>query len=531
MIRFLKVTDYYNFKMSTLDIYNGEYDEGDLFSLVVDIDSPDKEKIFYVRDLDVDYEYLKKKLFSKGYNAKVYDGSKIEKDQFAVLCTKDKKYMIVFANGCQIRNFATLIPNVDLSKIDDDDDMAIVTSILKCQELGIKGVSIGSSAYNCWKYSTKEATKSTKSRFCDKFIDKNLLMTIRDSYKGSINIVAKGNEWLDEPTMTIDCNSLYPYWLLEGYIPYGKPLSMTYAEWELGRKNSCLSKMLTIEEYDGTKRKTKYNSQYKIAIVKCVLKGKIKNGHVPTFGTKDENGKYHYDDEIDGVFNIWNFELDEIEKHYEWEVFTKIDVLAFKVCSGEKFFGPFFQKFKKLKEDSKDDYLTRLLAKLMLNNLIGKFATKNELYVQLEVSEGKFEFVKSENYDYYVALTSFVNSKARAYMMSLINLFGDKFVYCDTDSITFIGSKIPQFMIVLMGMSEFGKFKIESKNKYFHLLKCKQYEKMTEKGLKRVISGCPQANLYDFEKFEKGTKFAINTVASDIKTGIPFIQSSYFQLG
>lgn len=124
-----------------------------------------------------------------------------------------------------------------------------------------------------------------------------------------------------------------------------------------------------------------------------------------------------------------------------------------------------------------DKGAARVVDKLMLNCLYGKFGSNHEGYHKIPVLDetGKIVYKKSditEMKKYYLPLAIAVTSYAHKYIDDAIVGVGvESFVYCDTDSIhTF--SKLPSYMV---DQVQLGKFKLEAVEEYSKYVRQKTY--------------------------------------------------------
>ena len=101
-----------------------------------------------------------------------------------------------------------------------------------------------------------------------------------------------------------------------------------------------------------------------------------------------------------------------------------------------------------MKIDNNDNKPLRTIAKLMLNNLGGKFATSSAQYEYVPVltEDNKIVYALAPcepGKTVYVPVAAFMTAYARRRIVKTAELFGDRFCYSDTDSVHVIGDSIP----------------------------------------------------------------------------------------
>lgn len=235
----------------------------------------------------------------------------------------------------------------------------------------------------------------------------------------------------------IDVNSLYPFIMRYGKLPYGTPLVIDYPSLEeLNKisKNKCV--FLEIENITGVLREEK---------LPIIPKNKCdKLGSSMLYKT------ILHGDSL-GVF-LEEFEL--INKHYELFNFEIKRAYIFKSATG-KIFKEYVDKFTELKihyakkidgkENPNYDECGRQNAKLMQNTLYGKFGMRidKESVLKMFIDDAWITKKKETNEGKYIypIISARITSLARVYMFSIIDQMPyEQFLYMDTDSIHFLES-------------------------------------------------------------------------------------------
>ena len=236
----------------------------------------------------------------------------------------------------------------------------------------------------------------------------------------------------------IDVNSLYPFVMRKGKLPYGTPIVMEYPTLKQLKeiaKHKCI--FLEIEGLTGCLKDKK---------LPIIPKNKCdKLGASTLYKTTLLS-------ESLGAF-IEEFEL--IKEHYDIIEYTIVKAYIFKCATG-KLFAKYIDKFTELKIhyaekiDGKPnpnyDECGRQNAKLMQNTLYGKFGMRIDkdsilkMFIKDEWVTKKKE--KSKGNYIYPILSARITSLARIYMFSIIDKMPyQQFLYMDTDSIHFLESE------------------------------------------------------------------------------------------
>lgn len=388
------------------------------------------------------------------------------------------------------------------------NDTEIVARILnKAISSGMRGITIGSCALNEFKLFLKypELRGVSGSRGIDirnKFpkLDKEVDRIIRYSYKGGlIYLNDKFKNCLLSDGIILDINSMYPYFLCINPVPYGIPV-----------------------EFEG---KYEYDSTYPLYIQEVCMTGRLKEDGVPCLSSRGDDT--YLDGEILEEFKMLvltatSYELEMVLDNYDIEEIDYIRGLKFRSMPGndpyKNIFTSYVVKYYSIKsgintESGEVNEVDRLIAKLMLNNLIGKFATKSEKGTVI-IDDKTQSRHWDESYDTgyepfsYPAVPAFVNSAARKYLVECIRKSKDRFIYCDTDSVHLIGKEVPSWATIGKNL---GVFKLEAEFYRARYLKqkCYAYSVRSDLGDTDIIkhSGASKRVLKSikFEEFYQGS--------------------------
>ena len=174
----------------------------------------------------------------------------------------------------------------------------------------------------------------------------------------------------------------------------------------------------------------------------------LKENHVPTVQVK-ENLSFRENEYLEEVYEpvelyMTNVDLDLFFENYDIIEINYIDGYKFRQMAGifDKYID-FWYDYKKSATIRKDA-IGRLLAKLMLNNLYGKFgsntnATKQTFFI--DNGKLKHNYITDTKKGVYVPIAAFITSYARKELIEAIVNNYDRFCYCDTDSIHLLVEK------------------------------------------------------------------------------------------
>lgn len=262
---------------------------------------------------------------------------------------------------------------------------------------------------------------------------------IRKSYHGGWCYVKKGCEnKIYRNGITADVNSLYPSMMMsesnDGQLAHEYPIG--YPTWWTGE--------IPEKAFDG------------YFFVRIRTHFDIKENHLPTIQIKgnswykgnewletssvngerfgfDIDGKYV---EIKPIMVMTMHDFFMLQEHYE---LTDLEILD--GCYFDKTTGLFdeYINFWSQQKINATNPVDRQIAKLMLNNLYGKFAASNDSsYKIFTYEDGHLKANVVEKHDKepgYIPIGSAITSYARCFTITAAQANYDSFVYADTDSI------------------------------------------------------------------------------------------------
>lgn len=353
---------------------------------------------------------------------------------------------------------------------------------------------------------------------------------IKRAYTGGIAYV---NPFYQEQSIVqkitvLDVNSMYPYCLRTFPIPFGR-----------------------FTKIDGAPDFNAKGAWIACARVSFKLK---KESNLPCIQIKEKYGRtwlrestdymnYGEEDPFnEDVIFFTSVDFETFKETYDFTVHRWIYHYYFPMTSnkdGKAFIDPLYGDKKradnimsKLEKDFPEDFedrpeyiqakLDRTEAKVLMNSAYGKHGTKYFLYSKDSVYEGADQPVKYVPEDklqrdpqkdpshYYCPYAAFVTSYARQMLVRTWNSFDGRAVYCDTDSIHFIGSPedIPEDLPVDRNKTgALGLWKVEgtfSKGRY---IRAKTYIEVEENGKTHITcaGATPEIKkLMDWDTFRVG---------------------------
>lgn len=320
------------------------------------------------------------------------------------------------------------------------NDIEIIADALKIQfDQGLKKMTNGSDSLSGFK--SVISTKLFEKLFpvFSTQLDKNLRLAYRGGFTW-VNERFQGKE-IGEG-IVFDVNSLYPSQMYIRPLPYGMPIF-----------------------FDG---KYEYDEQYPLYVQHIRCEFELKEGYIPTIQIKKnllfKQNEYlkSSDGEIVDLY-LSNIDWELIQEHY--------NLYNIEYCEGWKFrqktglFKDFIDKWMYIK--THETGAKKLLAKLMLNSLYGKFGTSIDVtgkvpYLKEDGSCG-FRIGEEETRDpIYIPLGIFITSWARYTTITTAQKCFDRIIYCDTDSIHLTGTEIPYAIKDIVDPDKLGYWKHES---------------------------------------------------------------------
>lgn len=385
-----------------------------------------------------------------------------------------------------------------------ENDVLIIAKALEIQfEQGLTKMTIGSDAMHTFK------SMIPKSHFENMFpvLDSEVDDYIRKFYKGGFTYaMPKYRRRIMGKGLSFDVNSLYPSVMYDRWLPIKKPIYF--------------------------KGKYKHDENYPLFIQSIRVDFKIKPDHIPTVqlkGTWSFINGVEYSTESNGevILYLTSVDLKLFLDHYDCLSIEYLEGYKFQQAKG--MFCDYIDKFMAIKENSTG--AIRENAKLLLNNLYGKFATNPDVtgkYVTLKNDVVSYQLLDPKFRDpVYTAMGAFITAYAREKTIRTAQANYDRFMYADTDSIHLWGTETPDIEIhdsklgywgfeYMFSKSKYVRSKmymekiiIRSENKNFKPIG--KYQLMKSYGYEMVVKGAgiPESQRLNatFENYDIGFKY------------------------
>ena len=340
---------------------------------------------------------------------------------------------------------------------------------------------------------------------------------IRKAYRGGFTWVNPKFQGKDlGEGIVFDVNSLYPSQMYMRPLPYDMPVF-----------------------FEGEYQQ---DDEYPLYIQHMRCEFELKEGKIPTIQLKKnmmfKPNEYLTSSDGESVdLYVSNIDLDLIKEHYHLYNVEYINGWKFKARVG--LFKMFIDKWMHIKNTSTG--AVKLLAKLMLNSLYGKFGTNPDVtgkvpYLKEDGSVG-FKRGQEEFKDpVYIPLGVFITSWARYTTITTAQKCYDRIIYCDTDSIHLIGTDVPDAIKDIVDDKKLGYWKHESTFKRARFIRQKTYieeiylnDEKTETKLNVKCAGMPDSvkKKVTWENFHVGFKSNGKLVPKHVPGGVVLVDTEF----
>lgn len=387
-------------------------------------------------------------------------------------------------------------------------DLEVMADALEIQfNQGLKAMTSGSDSLKGYK--DVISTKTFEKLFPILSLEDN--EEIRWCYRG-------GFTWLNERYankdigggIVFDVNSLYPSQMYYQPLPFGKPIKFN-------------GKYVEDEDYP------LYTQHIRCEFI-------LKEGYIPTIQLKNQGLMFKQNEYLKSSkgetvdLYLTNIDLKLIKEHYD--LYDVEYVGGWKFRSKVGMFKEFIDKWMLVKATNKG--AIRLLAKLMLNSLYGKFATNPKVtgkvpYLKEDGSNG-FTLPKDENGNVvdefkdpvYTPIGVFVTSYARNLTIRTAQKCYDRIIYCDTDSIHLEGTEIPEVIKDVIDDNKLGYWKHESTFQRARFIRQKTYIEEIDGKLHVICAGMPDRikEKVTWENFHVGFSANGKLIPKQVKGGV-----------
>lgn len=320
-----------------------------------------------------------------------------------------------------------------------NDVKIIAMALSKIKEQGMDKMTTASCAYK--QFTSMKSEDFLYGAFPE--LSSEWLTEWRNAYRGGrsqVNPIYQGS--IVKNVKRYDINSMYPHIMRNMQLPYGEPI------------------------------KCDKPGKYNFELYKVSIEFSLKEMHLPSLLKK--SGLYANEDsyyiESDGIEILWlsNIDFELLKRNYDITFLEYLEVWGFRTSS--LMFFDYVDKWYAKKQIDKG--APKIVDKLMLNSLYGKFGSNHKGYQKIPVLDEVtwiVRFIKSEEQDkkhYYLPIAIAITSYAHLLLDNAIHETGIlNFVYCDTDSIHTLG-ELPKSWIDNIALGKFKLEGIEEKAKY-----------------------------------------------------------------
>lgn len=389
-------------------------------------------------------------------------------------------------------------------------DIKVVAEALEIQfKQGLDAMTIGSDSLKGYK---NIISRKTYDKLFPTF-SLGLDSELRLAYRGGFTWVNEKFQGKDLGAgIVFDVNSLYPSVMYNDLLPYGKPISYT-------------------GEY-------KKDDDYPLYIQHIRCEFVIKKDRIPTIQIKHKNQRINFKKneylksskgEVVDLY-VTNVDLELMLEHYELYDLEYLEGWKFQGRSG--MFNKYIDRWSFVKNTEKG--ALRELAKLMLNNLYGKFATNPDVtgkvpYLREDGSLGFYLGDQEYKDPEYTPMGVFITSYAREITISTAQSVFDRIIYCDTDSIHLVGTEIPEQLKGIIDPLEMGKWDHEATFEKARYLKQKTYVYIIDGKLSVTCAGMSDRvkEKVTWENFQLGFSASGNLKGKQVSGGIVLNDSDF----
>lgn len=309
-------------------------------------------------------------------------------------------------------------------------------------------------------------------------LDADIDRLIRPAYHGGFTEVNKA--WLGRAVhdvTVVDKNSMYPEKLLKYPLPYGKEMIVT-----------------DIDEI----RDIMTNGDNYLWVMTADVSFNLKPGSVPCIpdGRSVQYGEENLTCEDSITLSFSSVDYNLYQQMYDFEI-NSIEFFCFwKSRAG--LFTHYIEKWRRVKEENSHSAkpgarMRRLIAKLYLNSLYGKFGTglhqSKQVFMTRAGERPRFRSLPPEDVKgVYLPVAIFVTSYAKNEIVTAAHSLGERFIYTDTDSLHFVGD-LPDLDY---DSKRIGAWDVEKRlsTAVYNARKQYAYRDSSDGSVHRVVAGC-----------------------------------------
>lgn len=393
-----------------------------------------------------------------------------------------------------------------------ENDVEILAQALKIQfEEGQTKMTNGADALSDYKEILNKKVFDKHFPVLSFEIDEN----IRKAYRGGFTWLKDDyKEKVVNGGIVLDINSMYPFIMSDRLLPYGYP-------------------MFFEGEYES-------DDNYPLYIQHIRCEFDLKDGKIPSIQIKDnpffKSNEYLKSSKGEYVdLYMTNVDLELMFEHYHVHEIEYLSGWKFRGIRG--LFEDYIDKWIKVKSENKG--AIRLLAKLMLNSLYGKFASNPEIkgkkpYLKEDGSNGFTEAETEIRDSVYTAMGIFITSYGRDMIIRTSQECYSDIIYCDTDSMHLATDKVPEQIKDRIDPNKLGYWDFEGYYERGKYLRQKTYMhefKNDDGSIRRKItcSGLPDSvkDSITIENFKPGLTVSGNLKPKQVNGGVVLIDTNF----
>lgn len=327
---------------------------------------------------------------------------------------------------------------------------------------------------------------------------------VRDAYKGAFTYCNPKFRGKDVGAgIVLDINSLYPWVMREKMLPYKEG-----------------------KHFDGQYIKDGDYPLYTQYIDCCF---KLKEGFLPTIQLKNslsfnpvEYVEYSGEEPI--TMCMTNVDLDIFFKHYDvWDIHYHG---GWKFQASNSMFKIFVDYWteQKIKASEEGNIGMRLISKINMNSLYGKFALNPNVCSKIPVfMDGQVKYIRGEQETrdpIYIPVGAFITAYARATTITAAQSQYDRFIYADTDSLHMVGTDLPDNLDI--HQTRLGAWKHEGTFTRARFIRSKTYIEEMDGELHITCAGMPKRchKYVTWDNFKEGSVFPGKFQFSHVPGGI-----------
>lgn len=471
----------------------------------------DGDRTFATLISDMNQVYSIKMFFTKSDYVEIQDSLKIIPMSIAAMA---KAYGLEIRKGSidyeEYRAPGHELTAEELAYLKNDVEIA-AKSLSVYLNQGLSKMTAGSNALYDYK---KMLGGHKKFRYVYPLLDEKQDAFLRKAYRGGFTYVNPKYQGIDVGEgIVLDVNSLYPSVMA-----------------------ACDGQLLPVYQpvwFDG---EPEPDDDYPLWVALVSVSFRVKPDHIPCLQLKGNFlfKQTEYVTDSNGVQSICvtNVDWELMQQQYDLECVEFFGGYKFRASTCQ--FREYVDKWVQVKNQATIDGNSgiRSVAKLMLNSLYGKFATRMEVRGRHpEIDEGgvlRYRDDEPETRDpVYLPVGIFITSWARYKTITSAQSVYDRFVYADTDSLHLVGTDIPENLDV--DPVRLGAWKHESTFDHGKFLRAKTYveHEVGADHLTVRVAGLPYRchEYVTLDNFEFGAKYKGNLTHMRVPGGIVLVDS------